>query len=68
VDGERDVIRGCVSREGAIAIEVEWDDAGQVTLRLRGEHDTAIDECIMAAIGDWHVEVMPPGHLIHVLR
>lgn len=50
------------------AVEAAWTEAGTVTFALRGEADSAIGECVSAAVGAISVPAgAAPGHLIHPL-
>jgi hypothetical protein len=60
-------LRACAGAD-VVAIEASWDAQGELTLRVRGEQDTAVHACAQAAAGLERVPTTSAGRLIHVIE
>ncbi len=69
LDEQRAVLRGCagVARDHVVSVQATWDDAGVVTVTVRGEADAAVHECATSALGGRRAPAGAAGRLIHAL-
>jgi len=61
-------LRACAGVSEVVSVEATWDANGQLSVRVRGQDDDAVNACARAALGEGRVETQGPGRLIHALE
>ena len=65
IDARVDTILACTGGT-TTAVVATWDDAGALTITLRGEFSGSDAEaCVRAGFGDARIEARGPGHVVH---
>jgi hypothetical protein len=69
LEAQRALLRGCagVPRDGVLSVEATWDATGVMSVTVRGQTDSAVNECAGNALRDHRAPLGVAGRLIHVL-
>ena len=69
LEAQRALLRGCagVPRDGVLSLEATWDATGVMSVTVRGQTDSAVNECAGNALRDHRAPLGVAGRLIHVL-
>lgn len=69
LEAQRALLRGCagVPRDSVLSVEATWDATGVISVIVRGQTDSAVNECADNALHDHRAPPGVPGRLIHVL-
>lgn len=67
IDAANPRVLACAGAAAAV-VEASWSDSGTVQIGLRGESDSAVNECVRSAVGSIPVPMgTVPGRLLHAV-
>lgn len=61
------IAHACTGSDAPIGVEAEWNIAGQVTIRLRGVEDAAVNRCLEAGLGTIDLPLGGSGRVVHAV-